>query len=469
MESPIAFVFRRDLRIVDNTGLIQADKQNRPVVPIFIFTKLQTNPNQPYFSHKCFQFLVECVEDLQNELRKAGSDLVILYGEESEVVKRVDLPIYTNLDYTPYSRSRHKKLSKLVDIKQFEDYMVTSIQLVKDNGEAYVKFTPYRRAAESYGTRAPDLHKLANLATPDQIKALSKDWPVIDVQKAHSMYTKSPLLHTGGRADALKQLNLTLTTCQTYDSTRNDPNLPSSQMSAYNKFGCVSVREVYKAWATLPKQARSALLSQLYWRDFYYQIAWHHPRVLYPLTYYRSFNPKYDKIKWFSLLGHGVKPTKTALAHLEAWKSGKTGFPIVDAFMRQLNSTGFMHNRGRLITSGFLIKHLHWHWEDGEKYFAQALYDYDPSQNSGGWQWSSGSGTDSQPYFRILSPPLQSEKFDPEAKFIKSWIPELKDLSPKQIHYWHLEYSRQTKPVYLAPIIDLDEAKQKTLDLYKRG
>jgi deoxyribodipyrimidine photo-lyase len=288
--------------------------------------------------------------------------------------------------------------------------------------------------------------------------------------KSTKLYTQNDrIMHRGGRTVGLALLKSVGTRTQLYATTRNTLSHHTSELSAYNKFGCLSIREVYyEVQAQIKGANREGLIRQLYWRDFYYRVAWYHPNVL-SNKKNRNFKPDYGKVAWYSRLRTDnvsyVIPTKLALKQFKAWCEGQTGIPIVDACMRQLNTTGFMHNRGRLIVSGFLIKNLHWSWEDGELYFAKHLYDYDPAQNNGGWQWSSGSGTDSQPYFRILNPWKQGLDHDPDAIYIKQWVPELAKVPAEQIHAWY-KYYQYTSVNYPQPMIDVSESVEETRKLY---
>ena len=254
------------------------------------------------------------------------------------------------------------------------------------------------------------------------------------------------LVH-GGRNNAIKQMKIASKNIKNYSVTHNELSKSTSQLSAYIKFGCVSIREVYKVF-----HSKREFIRQLFWRDFYANILYFFPRVL-----GHSLKPKYDKIKW----QHNV-------TWFNAWTEGKTGFPIVDAGMRQLNETGYMHNRARLIVSSFLVKTLLISWEEGEKYFAQNLVDYDPASNNGNWQWISGGGADSQPYFRIFNPWEQGKNYDPDCIYIKKWIPELKDVPKKDILKWETSFVNYKNIKYPKPICDYKEQKKKVIDMYQK-
>lgn len=488
------FIFRRDYRIVDNNGLNDLDGEKLPIWPLFIFNPAQIDPKKNrYFTNNCFQFLVESLQDLQKRLRAADSDLTILYGNTEEVMEALaalkPTQVQSNKDYTPYARERAAKLGKICKVRsiiyaEVEDYLLNPLylEIFNGSGDPFVKFTPYYNKARAHPIDKPSKHKPKNLMSAAQQKKLSAKLPEslhYSLEATKSLYTPNPhLLHHGGRTAGLPVLKSIGKRTVQYANMRDRLAHPTSEMSAYNKFGCFSVREVYyEMRAQIPASpSREALLRQLYWRDFYYRIAWYYPTVLASFkSQNRNFQPKYGKVPWFSALRSDhvsyTAPTKQALANFKAWCEGRTGVPIVDACMRQLNTTGYMHNRGRLIVSGFLIKNLHWSWEDGELYFAKQLYDYDPAQNSGGWQWGSGSGTDSQPYFRILNPWKQGLDHDPEAVYIKRWIPELEKVPANHIHEWneYCNYSEYASIKYPAPIIEVSESVAETRKLYAKG
>jgi deoxyribodipyrimidine photo-lyase len=256
----------------------------------------------------------------------------------------------------------------------------------------------------------------------------------------------------GGTFEAYKKLKQ-IGDFKKYDEERNDLTKETTQLSPYLKFGCVSIREVYEIFRD-KLQPEGGLVRQLIWRDFYIHLLDAYPKMLQG----KSLNEKYDSIKW----GNNREWFKK-------WCDGETGYPIVDACMKQLNESGYMHNRGRLIVSSFLIKVLQIDWRWGEKYFAQKLIDYDPAANNGNWQWASGSGADSQPYFRIFNPWLQSSKHDPNAIYIKKWLPNLSSVQPKHLHEWDkyfTEYNLKDLK-YFSPIVNYKTMKERTLKMYK--
>ena len=451
MFNKLIFIFRRDLRIADNLGLLFACKKSKHVIPIFIFTPEQIKKNK-FKSDNAIQFMIESLQDLNKSLK---NKLTLYFGEQDKIIEKllkkdqeIDGVVF-NTDYTPYAIKRDNdivKVCKKLDKKCFgsHDYLLHKIgTFLKDDGTPYKVYTPFFRMASKVKVDKPKKNKSSNFKSGSKIKES------INFSDTNKFYKKNDnILVRGGRVNALKILNK-LDDFTNYNNKRNDLTYETTQLSAYIKFGNISIREVYhKLKSKVPSS--NQLFNQLYWREFYYYIAYYFP------VFGKSMKPKYDKIKW-----------KTSNSIFKKWCEGKTGYPVVDAGMRELNETGYMHNRSRLITSNFLVKLCLISWEKGEKYFAQKLTDYDPSVNNGNWQWTSGSGADSQPYFRIMNPWTQSEKFDKNAEYIKKWVPELKDVDPKHIHNWE-KFHTQYDIDYPTPIIDYKSSRKNTLDTYKK-
>jgi deoxyribodipyrimidine photo-lyase len=273
----------------------------------------------------------------------------------------------------------------------------------------------------------------------------------IENTELNNFYKKNEFSHVKyGRKEGLKKLK-ELKNISNYKTTRNTLALHTSDMSAYINMGCVSIRELLKQSKKIFGED-STWETELFWRDFYYNVLYYNPKVV-----GNNFNEKYDKIVW-----------KNNKIHFKKWCEGITGFPIVDAAMRQLNKTGYMHNRGRMIVSNFLTKDLGLDWRIGERYFAQHLIDYNISANNGGWQWSSGTGTDAQPYFRIFNPWTQIKKFDAQCDYVKKWIPELIEVPSKHIIAWNKYYDKYNNIDYPKPMLDHKDARIKTLEMYKK-
>ena len=449
------FIFRRDFRIIDNNGLYLTNTNCKRVFTIFIFTPEQVSGANPFKSNNAVQFMIESLQDLESQIKDNGGKLLIFYGDNETIIKKLiyDLKIdYVcfNADYTPYALKRDEKIVQLCEkhsviIERTADYYLHEPGTIfNGSGAPYQKFTPY------YNTALRKKVQSASNARSIKFASKSNGNDELSLEAALKKFTiiNPNILVHGGRKEALKMLQTAVKTQQHYSSTHNDLFKPTTQLSAYIKFGCISIREVYEAF-----RKNRDLIRQLIWRDFYMNILFSFPHVL-----GSAMKPNYNKIKWH----HNAK-------WLKAWESGQTGYPVVDACMRQLNETGYMHNRGRLIVASFLTKTLLISWEEGEKIFAKKLTDYDPASNNGNWQWIAGSGADSQPYFRIFNPWEQGIHFDPNAEYIKKWIPELDSVPAKAIHSWFkMHNTAEYKQIkYPAPIVDYAEQKKEVLKMYK--
>lgn len=441
------FLFRRDLRLEDNTGLIFALQNSEVVIPAFIFTPEQIESN-PFRSDHCLKFMVESLKDLEHQLKKKMGRLYLFKGNPTEVVSKCirELNIealIVNRDYTPYSHQRDKKLEELCKIGQIPFYSFDDALLhppedtLKHDGKPYIIFTPYFRNASKQQVLPPTPNERTNyFCGPIPFANDESVFPKVTIENGM----------IGGRSEALKILNR-LNSFSNYESLRDFPAEEySTHLSPYLKFTVCSPREVYAAiYQNLGTQHE--LIRSLYWRDFFTSIAFFFPHV-----FKGAFHSKFDKLKW----SNNEKD-------YQRWCNGSTGFPIVDAGMRELNETGFMHNRVRMIAASFLIKDLHIDWRWGEKYFAQTLIDYDPAVNNGNWQWVASTGCDAQPYFRIFNPWTQQKKFDPECVYIKKWVSELRDVPSKAIHAWYEEKYHAGSKKYPPPMTDHTTAAKETL------
>jgi len=435
------FIFRRDLRLDDNTGLISAINMSEKVIPCFIFDPRQVEKQNDFRSLSSIQFMMESLDDLEQQLKSKKGKLYRFYGIAEDVIsqllkKEQTEAVFVNRDYTPFSIKRDRQIKKHcskygIEFNSFSDILLHEVDTIKTgNQDPYTVFTPYYKKASQVPVRKPEKIKKPNF----YLKTIAI--PVSKKKYPKPLKYKNPDIHVhGGRSYALKILK-SLPKFKDYAKVRDYPGISTTNLSAYIKYGNVSIREVYYAMEKALGK-KSTLSRQLYWHDFYTQLAYFSPYV-----FGQPFRLKYKKLKW-------SKSTKK----FDTWCQGLTGFPIVDAGMRQLNATGFMHNRVRMIVGSFLTKDLHINWLWGEKYFAQLLVDYDPCVNNGNWQWVASTGADAQPYFRIFNPWLQQKKFDPECTYIKKWIPELKDLDSKVIHAWNKVYSAYDVD-YPAPIVD---------------
>lgn len=452
------FIHRRDLRLFDNTTLNYMDKELGSVQPIFIFNPKQIDAKQnKYFSNNLVQFMCESLIDLSKQYKKCKKELFLFEGDVLEVLDSIHqkTPINSigfNKDYSPFSKERDSSVkdwceSRNVKFVCLEDMLLLDIDsnnsINPNQNKPYLVFTPFMKNAKKHSVKKVDSRKLK------EGKSVVKSEYLINVGEISKYYVKNKNIHIdGGRLGGLNILS-GMHKFEDYDKCRNYIFYKTTSLSGYINLGLVSIREVYQ---TVKKKLGidSGLITELYWRDFYYNILHFFPHVT-----GGSFKEIYDKIKW---------ENDTDL--FKKWTDGKTGFPMVDACMRQLNKTGYMHNRGRMIVASFLTKDLLIDWRWGEQYFATKLVDYNISANNGGWQWAAGTGTDAQPYFRIFNPWTQSENFDKNCVYIKKWIPELEKVGNKHIHQW-FRYHDMYQNTYLKPIIDHAEARKKALDMYK--
>ena len=450
------FIHRRDLRNIDNTTLNSMYK-NKNIIPIFIFTPEQID-NNDYFSSNLVQFMCESLIDLKKIYKKKKSDLYLFYGNIIDVLDDINkkTPIKNigfNIDYSPYSKQRDTKIIQWckkhkITVYNEEDMLLTNIvNNINYNGnEPYKVFTPFMRFQKNNFNVSKPVQKKLDFG---RIDILNYNF-IIDEKNIKKLYNKNKkILCKGGRIQAKKRIKQ-LENQKLYGEKRNIISYETTRLSPYINLGLLSIREVYYSILNL-FDLNHPLITELYWRDFYYNILYHYPHIV-----GNSFKKKYDNIIW-----------DNNKEYFDKWCQGKTGFPIVDACMRELNETGYMHNRGRMIVASFLTKDLFIDWKWGEKYFANQLIDYNISANNGGWQWSAGSGTDAQPYFRIFNPWTQSETYDPECKYIKKWIPELKNIDSKSIHNWFknfIDYDIN----YPSPIVDHSERRKYVIEQYKK-
>jgi len=459
------FIYRRDFRVVDNIGLNAANTICKQIYPIFIFTPEQVTRENNYKSDNAVQFMIESLQDLKSQ---TGGHLQCFYGENKSIVsylaKKLDINVViTNADYTPYAIKRDKEIADLCEsigipfVYEHDYYLQPIGSILNGQGETYQKFTPFYHACLKKQVNAPASAKKIHFASVSS-SSLNHTITLETAMKQFISSINPNISVNGGRKHALKQLKQAAINIKNYSKTRDELDKPSSLLSAYIKFGCVSIREIYKffhanAVANKVANANEGFIRQLYWRDFYANILYAFPRVL-----GHALKPKYDKIKWH----HNAKWFKK-------WCDGETGFPVVDAGMRQMNQTGYMENRARLIVMSFLVKTLLIDWREGETYFATKLTDYDTASNNGNIQWIAGTGADSQQYMRIFSPFRQQEEHDPECVYIKKWVPELASLDAKTIHHWETEHANPdyTHISYPKPMCDYAVQRKKALEMYQ--
>jgi len=421
------FWFRRDLRLVDNAGLYYALKDANPVVPIFIFDDAILDELEDK-KDKRITFIRGALLNMQEQLTALGSTLDVRQGHPDAVFKALlkDYKIekvFTNTDYEPYATGRDKQIATLlkrndISFHSYKDQVIfEKDEVTKDDGKPYTVFTPYSRKWKSllntfYLTSYPNKKYYKNFYQQKTLQIPSLN--AIGFEQTDDDF---PAKHIN--AGKIKD----------YDKQRDFPAVHgTSGLSVHLRFGTISIRQLAKQ----AKELNDTFLTELIWRDFYQTIIWHFPQIV-----HKSFKPEYDRVEW-----------RNNKKEFDAWCEGSTGYPIVDAGMHELNKTGFMHNRVRMIVASFLTKHLLIDWRWGEAYFGKKLLDYDLAANNGGWQWSAGTGCDAAPYFRVFNPYLQTKKFDPELKYIRKWVPEFEELT------------------YPQPIVEHEVARKRCLQVY---
>jgi deoxyribodipyrimidine photo-lyase len=454
------FIFRRDLRLVDNIGLIKALKTCKDIYPIFIFTPEQITNKNEFKSNNAIQFMIESLKDLDNELKKKKSRLHIFYGDNLKVLEEITNSIkidyiFFNRDYTPYALKRDKDIANFCESKNIvlvnkEDYLLHKIgSISKNDNSIYKVFTPFKNKGLKLEVKKPKKCSFETLSKLEDnlYNSINSSSDYIDIS------FNNKIIYQGGRNNALQQIKK-LKNQSNYNHDRNMLIKSTSKLSAYIKFGNLSIREVYWKIKKLYGNSNN-LIDQLYWREFYFYIAFYFPKVLKG----ENYNSKYDDIKW-----------NTNKKIFEKWCNGNTGYPIIDAGMNELNETGYMHNRARLITSNFLNRILGMDWRLGEKYYSTKLVDYDPSVNNGNWQWIASTGVDPKPYFqRLFNPWTQGLKYDKNAEYIKKWVPQLKDIPSKDLHNWEEKYMNYDlkKLKYFKPIVSYKEGRKLSIEMYR--
>ena len=444
--------FRRGVRIRDNHALTQAVKCAESVVPVFVLDPaILTHPTTAIVRTR---FLFESLAALDTELRGAHGRLIIRHGKPVEELTRLvketgATAIFHGREYEPYGRDRDKTVAAAmrdlgVSVTETDDHLLTEPgDVMSKAGTVYTVFTPYKRVWFEQPMDSP-------LSAPDRVPVPGDlhSEPIPGVPESVGVPTNTghaPAVRVkGGESEGAKWLEKFLDTCVSgYDTDRDFPATEgTSRLSAYLRSGVLSPRQVFDAVRKrrdeLPaKTANGAntFLTELAWRDFYYQILFHFPHVA-----TGAFKPAYNAVPW-----------ENDDDLFAAWCEGRTGYPIVDAGMRQMNAQGWMHNRLRMVTASFLTKDLLTDWRRGEAYFMERLVDGDQAPNNGGWQWAAGSGTDAAPYFRVFNPTAQAEKFDPKGTYIRRWVPEYNGIG------------------YPAPMIDHAFARQRVVEVYKEG
>ncbi|MBS1606050.1 MAG: deoxyribodipyrimidine photo-lyase [Bacteroidetes bacterium] len=431
MKKLVIFWFRRDLRLDDNAGLYHALKSGYPVLPVFIFDRkiLDRLENR---NDRRVEFIHAALVEMQGELEERGASLEVHYGLPLDVFRRLTdsyliMGVYTNTDYEPYATERDLAVGRLLQERgipfyNYKDQVIFEKgEVLKDDGKPYTIFTPYSRKwkstlsdfyLSSYPTKKYWRHFLEH-----------RRGAIPSLASMGFSGSGEPFSPAVVRADLLRD----------YEKTRDLPGVAgTSRMGVHLRMGTVSIR----ALARKAGELSETYLNELIWREFYQMILWHFPAV----GQGRSFRPVYDHVRW-----------RNNEKEFERWCAGQTGYPIVDAGMRELNATGFMHNRVRMIVASFLAKHLLIDWRWGEAYFAERLLDFELASNNGNWQWAAGCGCDAAPYFRVFNPTTQTRRFDPGLSYIRKWVPE-----------WQ-------EPGYPRPMVDHDEARKRALEAYSKA
>ncbi len=425
MQEVNIFWFRRDLRLDDNAALSAATHSDLPVLPVFIFDKsildrLEADDARLSFIH-------ESLREIHDLLRKKGSGIKCLKGTPEEAWNQLlreyrIRSVYFNRDYEPYALDRDQKITDLlvsngINVFDHKDQVIfEKHEVVKNDGTPYTVYTPYKNKwLEKFNSKDH---------TPDYKTGLNN---------YHIHDSEFPTLTSiGFKSSSIKVPSYDLNTVANYDSTRDLPSVEgTSRIGPHLRFGTVSIRRIIDK----VKDVNSVYLSELIWREFFMQILYHFPHVI-----ESSFRKKYDAIPW-----------RNNEDEFKNWCDGNTGYPIVDAGMRELNQTGYMHNRVRMITASFLCKHLLIDWRWGEAYFAEKLLDFELASNNGNWQWAAGTGCDAAPYFRVFNPYEQTKKFDKDLEYIRKWVPEM------------------VEPGYPSPIVDHKEARVRAINTYKKA
>lgn len=418
---------RRDLRLEDNHGLYQALTNESSVLVLFIFDRSILDPLPAKDAR--VQFIWQELKSIKRKLNEKGSDLLVYYDEPLQAWSKIlkdykPKSVYTNRDYEPKAQARDKAVYEMlqeagVKFKGYKDQVIfEKDEVVKDNGDPYVVYTPYMKRYKALLRPSEHFYHYpsedqSNYHRVDNLQFFSLE--EMGFEQFDFSYPN-------------RELNNSV--LRSYHQKRDIPAVPgTSRLSLHLRFGTISIRSLARS----AQAGNEKYFNELIWRDFYQQVLYHFPH-----SATHSFRKEYDRIEW-----------EKNEAHFKAWCEGKTGYPLVDAGMRELNATGFMHNRVRMVVASFLSKHLLLDWRWGEAYFAEKLLDYDAASNVGGWQWAAGSGVDAAPYFRVFNPELQLKKFDAELKYVKKWV---------------AEYGT---PHYPQPIVDHKMARQRALDRYK--
>lgn len=465
------FIHHRDLRIIDNTTLIEQLENENSVIPIFIFTPEQINPNKnKYFSNASVQFMIESLHELSKDIKDRNGKLYFFKGDNLKVLKKIhkDIGINSigyNIDYTPYSKKRDEEiknwcLTKNIKVYEKEDYVLYDIlngQTLKKDKTPYQVFTPFKNFCLK-NLKVDEINKFNkfNFIKNSKLKNIKYN---IKEKIINDFYIDNPDINVhGGRSNGLKIIN-NIDKFKDYQKNRDQLTYNTTFLAAHNHFTTISIREVYHK---LDKN--SGLINELHWRDFYINISHYFPHILGGQIgkKNKAFREKYDNIKW------SINNDKW-----EKFIKGETGFPIIDAGIKQLLKKNFVHNRVRMLHGNFVTKDLHMDWRQGEKFYSNNLVDIDAMVNNNSWQWCAGSGTDAQPYFRIFNPWTQLKTYDSELKYIREYLPELKNVPDKDIINWNKpeihEKWLNNGIKYFKPMLDHSIESKKAINIYKNA
>lgn len=467
------FLHHRDLRLVDNTTLIHQSEKEKNVTPLFIFPPEQIDPKKnKYFSNNSVQFMIESLHELSSDIKKKGGELYFFQGDTLTIIQEIHKKVKINslgwnIDYTPYAKRRDGLLRDYckkegITVYEKEDYLLYDIlggATLKKDRKPYLVFTPFKNhCMKTLQVRKVNSYSKFLFRKDSSLLKINGN---INETYIDKFYENNPEIHVhGGRSKGLAILK-NIGKFKDYDQKRNFLTYQTTSLSAYNHFTCVSIREVY--YATLGKLGiGSGIINELHWRDFYSGICHFFPRVLEGQIGKggnKCFLEKYEKLKW-----------QWNKEWFEKWCDGTTGFPIVDAIMNQLNTTGYIGNRSRMITAFFLCKTMLIDFRMGELYFSKKLVDTCPINNGQGWSWSSSCGTDSVPYFRTMNYKTQLQKFDKNCVYIKKWLPQLINIPNEHLINWekHCDFWIDEKKIrYYKPILNPDIQRKKMFEMFK--
>lgn len=456
------FLHHRDYRFQDNTTMIKQLREEGTVVPVFIFDPIQIDPDKnKYFSNGFVEFMIESLKEYNEELKEKKGELYYFYGNTLDILKYINKKIGINsigfnYEYSPFGKKRDNEIKKFAEEQSINFYceedillhdILTGQTLNPKSGKPYLVYTPYYNHLMNLKVRDVDSFKKFKFAKSSELKKIKYYFDELD-----SFYEPNENLNVrGGRKAALKILK-NLGNFDKYEENRDQLTYQTTMLSAYINLNLVSIREIYeKIVETFNK--KHGLIRELIFRDYYHTMV-----HLFPHVIGGNFYPKFDKVKW-----------ENNTKYFNAWCKGETGYPIVDAAMKQLTITNYMHNRMRMMTASFLIKNLQVDWRKGERFFAQNLADYNIYNNWGGWTNIADCAPSAQSYFRVFSPEAHSKKYDKKCEYIKKWLPELKDVPNEDIHTWEQNYKKHLDNgvKYYPPIVNFKKSRDEFLKFYK--